>query len=102
MGSDSRIGESLSDAADGTFRCKDSAGIAPRSAEAIFDILEDKGAQCDCEVKLNMFEVYCDRLVDLLNTSHQQPHLKITLAEHSPTGLVVVEGAMHKARAGNG
>ncbi|KAH8052736.1 hypothetical protein JL722_9867 [Aureococcus anophagefferens] len=49
--------------------------------------------RCDCTVTLSMFEVYCDKLVDLLNTSPQQPHLKITLAEHSPTGLVHVEGA---------
>ncbi|KAH8058839.1 hypothetical protein JL721_9407 [Aureococcus anophagefferens] len=89
MGSDSRIGATLGP--DG--RVLEGAGIAPRSAEAVFDILEGRTSQCDCTVTLSMFEVYCDKLVDLLNTSPQQPHLKITLAEHSPTGLVHVEGA---------
>jgi hypothetical protein len=89
MGSDSRIGATLGP--DG--RVLEGAGIAPRSAEAVFDILEGRTSQCDCNVTLSMFEVYCDKLVDLLNTSPQQPHLKITLAEHSPTGLVHVEGA---------
>ncbi|KAH8055571.1 hypothetical protein JL720_14316 [Aureococcus anophagefferens] len=69
MGSDSRIGATLGP--DG--RVLEGAGIAPRSAEAVFDILEGRTSQCDCTVTLSMFEVYCDKLVDLLNTSPSSP-----------------------------
>ena len=158
MGSDSRIGDVM--AADGTVR--PSAGIAPRAAQALFDILKERSSQSDSTVTLFMharprrslrgtlrrrgsrrrreppprrrrrdpvsrtirvagrggaatrhglsasrsrrcrdssrrYEVYCDKLVDLLrDTKGEAPPLKITLAEHSPTGLVQVEGAAAK------
>lgn len=46
-----------------------------------------------------MFQLYRDGLEDLLKVQKKKgddknsPTLKITLAEHSPTGLVQVEGA---------
>ena len=91
MGSSSNIGDSF-DRYSG--QLNDDAGIAPRTAAAVFEILEERQSQCESEVKLQMFEVYCDKIIDLLNPDrNQQGQLKITLAEHSPTGLVVVEGA---------
>ena len=90
MGSASTIGEAF----DHTGHIVSDAGIAPRTAAAVFEILKDRSSQCESEVKLSMFEVYCDKIIDLLNPDRQQQgQLKITLAEHSPTGLVVVEGA---------
>ena len=56
----------------------------------------------DSNVSLQMFEVYCNNLVDLMvpprkvTPMDQGPSLKITLAEHSSTGLVQVDGAKSK------
>ncbi|KAJ8602479.1 hypothetical protein CTAYLR_001210 [Chrysophaeum taylorii] len=88
MGSSANIGDSF---ADGVVT--EHAGIAPRTAAAVFEILDERSSQCETDVKLSMFEVYCDKIIDLLNTEKQPPHLKITLAEHSATGLVAVEGS---------
>lgn len=90
MGTDSKIKDALD--AKGTIK-SESAGIAPRAAQAIFDILNERGVEA--QVSLQMFEIYCDKLVDLMHKG-EQPSLKITLAEHSATGLVVVDGAKKK------
>ena len=97
MGSDSKIKDALD--SSGTIK-SESAGIAPRAAQAIFDILAERGL--DSNVSLQMFEVYCNNLVDLMvpprkvTPMDQGPSLKITLAEHSSTGLVQVDGAKSK------
>jgi len=99
MGSDCRIGESFDEAA----KVKIEAGIAPRAAAAVFELLEKLDSQAASAVTLTMFEIYCDKVVDLLaNKSNLELHqkadnLKITLAEHSDNGLVQVQGAFkHK------
>lgn len=88
IGTSANIGDSLVDGV-----ATEDAGIAPRTACAVFEILDERSSQCESEVKISMFEVYCDKIIDLLNNEKQQPPLKITLAEHSPTGLVAVEGS---------
>ncbi|KAJ1451169.1 P-loop containing nucleoside triphosphate hydrolase protein [Pelagophyceae sp. CCMP2097] len=95
MGSDCRIGESFDEAA----KVKIEAGIAPRAAAAVFELLEKLDSQAASAVTLTMFEIYCDKVVDLLaNKSNLELHqkadnLKITLAEHSDNGLVQVQGS---------
>ena len=92
-----------------------SAGIAQRAAVEVFRLLSHREAQASFRVDVAMFEIYCGEVVDLLaqggdkqsssrangsaSASNGGPadglttKLKIVLAEHSPTGLVHVEGA---------
>jgi hypothetical protein len=92
------IGKSVHE--DGTF--DQLAGIAPRAITELFRVLEDRQAQMTYEVEVQMFQLYRDGLEDLLGESKKEdrgkkkPNLKITLAEHSPTGLVQVQGAVCK------
>eukprot|EP00606_Chrysophyceae_sp_TOSAG23-5_P001040 GSChrysophyteH2.ASY1.ANO1.374.1 assembled CDS len=66
----------------------DLAGITPRAVSELFRLLNERKAQVEFSVEVSMFQLYRDGLDDLLAEKK-----KITLAEHSPTGLVVVEGA---------
>eukprot|EP00604_Paraphysomonas_vestita_P000470 CAMPEP_0174825794 /NCGR_PEP_ID=MMETSP1107-20130205/43118_1 /TAXON_ID=36770 /ORGANISM="Paraphysomonas vestita, Strain GFlagA" /LENGTH=702 /DNA_ID=CAMNT_0016057769 /DNA_START=1510 /DNA_END=3618 /DNA_ORIENTATION=- len=75
------------------------AGITPRAVSEIFRLLNERSSQITFEVNVQMFQLYRDGLEDLLKVQKKKgddkgsPSLKITLAEHSPTGLVQVEGA---------
>lgn len=70
------------------------AGITPRAVSEIFRLLNERSAQCTFEVSVQMFQLYRDGLEDLLQDKKggdtKSGNLKITLAEHSPTGLVHV------------
>jgi hypothetical protein len=70
------------------------AGITPRAVSEIFRLLNERTAQCSFEVNVQMFQLYRDGLEDLLHEKKggdtKSGNLKITLAEHSPTGLVHV------------
>merc|ERR1712072_1101857 len=84
--------------ANGEFN--DLAGITPRAVSELFRLLNERTAQCTYEVEVQMFQLYRDGLDDLLakkkkkgDDDKKPATLKITLAEHSPTGLVNVEGA---------
>lgn len=83
------------------------AGITPRAVSEIFRLLNERSAQCTFEVEVQMFQLYRDGLDDLLADIKKKKDLddedikkarhgglKITLAEHSATGLVNVEGAV--------
>jgi len=94
------IGECLKE--NGDF--DDLAGITPRAVSELFRLLNERQAQIEYEVEVQMFQLYRDGLEDLLCKAKGKkktgdlakpanPTLKITLAEHSPTGLVNVEGA---------
>lgn len=83
---------------DGEF--DDQAGITPRAVSEIFRLLNERSAQVSYEVEVQMFQLYRDAIEDLLanvggtkkkdSKGLEPPTLKITLAEHSPTGLVHV------------
>ena len=80
------------------------AGITPRAISELFRLLNERTAQIDFVVEVQMFQLYRDGLDDLLKEAKKPnkkeanngeddkkpPPLKITLAEHSPTGLVFV------------
>ena len=93
------IGECLKE--NGDF--DDLAGITPRAVSELFRLLNERQAQVSYEVEMQMFQLYRDGLEDLLckakgkkvGADPMKPagNLKITLAEHSPTGLVNVDGA---------
>ena len=92
------IGKSVQN--DGSFDMN--AGIAPRAITELFRVLADREAQMTYQVEVQMFQLYRDGLEDLLydpkkeDKNKKKPPLKITLAEHSPTGLVQVQGAESK------
>ena len=78
------------------------AGITPRAVSELFRLLNERNAQMTYIVEVSMFQLYRDSIDDLLANKKKKGKgadeekavpLKITLAEHSPTGLVVVEGA---------
>lgn len=86
----------------------DQAGITPRAVAELFRLLNERTAQVEFTVEVQMFQLYRDGLEDLLKEKKtnkkgnkkgddedekKDAPLKITLAEHSPTGLVYVEGA---------
>ena len=92
------IGDCLKD--NGEF--DDLAGITPRAVSELFRLLNERTAQIEFSVEVQMFQLYRDALDDLLmekkkvkkgEEPDKGPSMKITLAEHSPTGLVQVEGA---------
>lgn len=96
------IGESVKE--DGDFH--EAAGIAPRAVSELFRLLQERKDQMEFTVDVTMFQVYRDGLQDLLSKptknkknkkgdddDDKQIALKITLAQHSATGLVQVEGA---------
>ena len=92
------IGECLKE--NGEF--DDLAGITPRAVSELFRLLNERTAQVEFSVEVSMFQLYRDGLDDLLaerkkpkkgEEPEKEPSMKITLAEHSPTGLVQVEGA---------
>lgn len=79
----------------------ESAGITPRAISELFRLLNERTAQIDFVVEVQMFQLYRDALEDLLkekkkkkkdddDMKDKETPLKITLAEHSPTGLVYV------------
>jgi hypothetical protein len=86
--------------------CHELAGITPRAVAEIFRLLNERHAQCTAQVTVQMFQLYRDGLEDLLQgvnrkrgatgaeplkrVTNSSGQLKITLAEHSPTGLVHV------------
>lgn len=79
------------------------AGIAPRSVSELFRLLNERQAQVAYSCAVQMFQLYRDGLDDLLaekkkpkkgEEPESSSNLKITLAEHSDTGLVKVEGAV--------
>eukprot|EP01038_Epipyxis_sp_PR26KG_P009321 gene9321-12558_t len=83
----------------------DIAGITPRAVSELFRLLNERTAQVEYVVEVQMFQLYRDGLDDLLvsktakktgkdkDMDPKAAPLKITLAEHSSTGLVNVEGA---------
>lgn len=89
------IGSCLRD--DGEF--DELAGITPRAVSEIFRLLNERSSQCTYEVSVQMFQLYRDGLEDLLQNKKggdtKTGTLKITLAEHSPTGLVHVILSVH-------
>jgi hypothetical protein len=75
------------------------AGITPRAVSELFRLLNERTAQVESAVEVQMFQLYRDNIEDLLKEKKKkkkdeeekaEPPLKITLAEHSPTGLVYV------------
>ncbi len=84
----------------------ESAGITPRAISELFRLLNERNAQVDFIVEVQMFQLYRDGLEDLLkdkkkkkkaddeDIKDKETPLKITLAEHSPTGLVYVSCIM--------
>jgi hypothetical protein len=83
---------------------EDSAGITPRAISELFRLLGERSAQMTYVVEIQMFQLYRDSIDDLLAEKKKKkkndtdddvkpPTLKITLAEHSSTGLVQVDGA---------
>jgi len=86
---------------DGT--ASPSSGILPRAVIELFNFANEREAQCEMEIKLQMFELYCDAVRDLLAPNvDDQTKLKIKLPQFSSTGLVEVDGARslvgHSAR----
>lgn len=71
----------------------DAAGITPRAVVELFRLLNERTAQITYTVEVQMFQLYRDNLEDLLARNKGDGKLKITLAEHSASGLVQVEGA---------
>jgi len=80
----------------------DLAGITPRAVSELFRLLNERQAQLEFSVEVSMFQLYRDGLDDLLAEKKKRKKgeeeeasktMKITLAEHSDTGLVKVEGA---------
>jgi kinesin family member C2/C3 len=89
--------------------CHELAGITPRAVTELFRLVNERHAQCSSVVTIQMFQLYRDGLEDLLQGTNRRKggqgggaassldptkrptgQLKITLAEHSPTGLVHV------------
>jgi hypothetical protein len=78
----------------------ESAGVTPRAVSELFRLLNERSAQIEAVVEVQMFQLYRDNIEDLLKEKKKKkkndddekvdPPLKITLAEHSPTGLVYV------------
>lgn len=101
----SDLGDCLKE--DGEF--SSDAGITPRAVSELFRLLKERHAQVESTVEVQMFQLYRDGVEDLLKAGKKDdglkrkpkddhmaagpPTYKITLAEHSPTGLVHVEGA---------
>jgi len=81
----------------------DLAGITPRAVSELFRLLNERHAQITYSCEVQMLQLYRDGLDDLLaerrkpkkgEEAELPPTLKITLAEHSSTGLVKIEGAV--------
>ena len=81
----------------------DMAGITPRAVSELFRLLNERHAQMTYTCEVQMLQLYRDGLDDLLAERKKAkkgedpelpPQLKITLAEHSSTGLVKIEGAV--------
>jgi hypothetical protein len=71
------------------------AGITPRAVSELFRLLNERTAQVEYEVEVQMFQLYRDGIEDLLadpkkKAANGAKPLKIVLAEHSSTGLVQV------------
>jgi len=73
-------------------------GLAPRVALELFRLLESRDSGFHTSVIANMYELYNDNLRDLIGNTKETngKPLKIKLAEHSKSGLVEVEGAVHE------
>jgi len=78
------------------------AGLAPRAATELFRVLAERESNSSTHVEVSMLEVYNDTVCDLLTQKQNETNneekcksktLKITLAEHSESGMVEVGGA---------
>uniref|UniRef100_A0A8R1YVS8 Kinesin-like protein n=1 Tax=Pristionchus pacificus TaxID=54126 RepID=A0A8R1YVS8_PRIPA len=68
---------------------KTNKGIIPIVCEELFNrIGEKKGDDVDCEVFISMFEIYCEKVRDLLTTK-QPPKGGLKIREHPKTGFYV-------------
>ncbi|GMR41799.1 hypothetical protein PMAYCL1PPCAC_11994 [Pristionchus mayeri] len=68
---------------------KTNKGIIPIVCEELFNrIGEKKGGDVDCEVFISMFEIYCEKVRDLLTTK-QPPKGGLKIREHPKTGFYV-------------
>ncbi|CAM9141926.1 unnamed protein product [Scytosiphon promiscuus] len=76
--------------------CDGTAGVTPRAVLELFRVLKEREGQYEYSVKVSMFELYRDGLRDLLAKKGSHTKLVIKLAEHSGTGLVVVEGGVER------
>ncbi len=72
------------------------SGLAPRAAVELFKVLREREESYSYTVEVNMFELYNDKIIDLLAISRGVPSqaLRVKLAEHCESGLVEVDGAM--------
>jgi hypothetical protein len=77
-----------------TGECDSGSGVTPRAVAELFRVLKERETQFSYSVNVTMFELYRDGLRDLFCRRKDAPKLSIKLAEHSSTGLVVVEGAV--------
>ncbi|KAG5183712.1 kinesin motor protein-like protein [Tribonema minus] len=77
-----------------TGECGPGAGVAPRAVGELFRVLKERQPQYTYNVTVTMFELYRDGLRDLQARHGDGAKLVIKLAEHSGTGLVVVEGGI--------
>ena len=80
------------------------AGVTPRAVSELFRLLNERKAQIEFSVEVQMFQLYRDNIDDLCferkrrkkgeeGVEDAPPQLKIKLAEHTASGLVEVEGA---------
>jgi len=74
------------------------AGLTPRCVVELFRILKEREAQYEFDIKVSMYELYRDALVDLLAPIPKsgKQNLRIKLAEHTGSGLVHVEGGQER------
>eukprot|EP01041_Mallomonas_annulata_P000923 gene923-1789_t len=102
-------GDGSDEAYDSNGSFSPSAGILPRAVVELYRLLEERTAQITFNVEIQMFQLYKDKLEDLLTDvckqrpvrytdnkqqqQQQQGSLRVILADHSPSGLVEVEGA---------
>jgi ankyrin repeat protein len=100
--------ENIQDAMKSNGEFVETAGIAPRAVSELFRLLNERSEQSTYSVDVTMFQIYRDGLQDLLRAPkkkqkktknddddpRQEAGLKITLAQHSSTGLVEVDGAV--------
>lgn len=86
---------------DGTGFSKlpESAGIIPRFSNEIFNIIESVEVYSDTKVEISYFEIYNEKIHDLLGPSQNGRSDPLRVREHPELGPYVVDLTVHSVHS---
>lgn len=83
----------------GTSEIEMTTGIIPRFAKKLFNIIESKEEYSDTRVQISYFEIYNEKIHDLLGPSQSGRSVPLRVREHPELGPYVVDLTFHSVHS---